>query len=679
MANQQQESLKLETENFLARFDKAIEKDIIYGDKNSVEVDWQQAQSTIWEFFEEHREQCFSLLWETLCSRLHVLTPFEYEEIVKRHPQIRIRNYHETLSMGDLDTSLFGKFTAINCIVTRSTAVLPLLEKAVFTHDRCGKNQTVKQDTAKLKYPVDCEDRATCRQSCRGKWELNLNASEFVNTQILTFQENPEDAKENTNPIRIDIKLPVHLVGLAKAGDRVIIYGVIQPEQQDEKSRVLSFTLDLNNIEVLGENFQFPNISSEDEVKIRKLVSEPEFQGKVVGSIAPSIFGYEDIKLGLALLLFGGVPKTLPDGLKIRGDLNVLLVGDPGTAKSSMLQYVCNLSPRGVFATGRGSSGVGLTAAVVRDKASERFMLEAGTVVLASGGVACVDELEKMNKDDQGNLHEALAQQVVTINKAGIRAVLPAKCAFLAAANPKGGRYDPYRTPRENIDFSPTLLSRFDLIWVIRDEPEQVRDLQVADHMLKAQTRREEVKPPIDVGLFRKYVALAKQIEPKLSEEAQDKIREFYFGLRNQSGGVDAPMSITPRQLESLVRLTEASARMNLRDVATQEDALVAVELLQKSMTQIGFDPVTGKIDIDAVEGRIPKSKKERKEALLNLIERLCDNDLGGVTTVSTILFEAKKTLLMEQKEAENLLDLLHENREILKPREGLYRKVEGT
>lgn len=662
-------------EQYLQLVDEEIQREIVYEGKNSVEVDWEQMPLEIRESLEANPEKCLENLQLALFDRLRVLAPDDYEALVEKNLKVRIRNAIKAYNMADLNTDLLHKFICVNCIIIRSTNTLPMIKEAVFDCLLCDGKQRVIQEQLELAFPSFCVGWRTIRRGveapCRGKWQINLDESVFEDTQILTLQENPEDSRENTMPIKIDVRLPPHLIDLARAGDRINVYGLMEPLQEQLKSRIFAFTFKINNLELLGEEIRNPSITGEEKRQITKLGKDPELKQKLIASISPSIYGYQKIKYGLALLLFGGVSKTLPDGMKVRGDIHMMMIGDPGTAKSVLLQHICNLTPRGIYSSGGGASGVGLTAAVVRDK--DKFVLEAGTVVLANGGIACIDELDKMGKEDRGKMHVAMAQQIVVVDKGGIRAILPAKCSVLAAANPKDGRFDPYKSVGENITFPATLLTRFDLIWLIKDVPDEVHDLQMTDHILKTQAGVEEARPPISPDLLKKYVATAKKLNPIVGEEARKKIREFYFGLRNQSGGSNAPMSITPRQLESLIRLTEASARMYLRKVATQEDALNAIELLQESLIQVGFDAVTGAIDIDKVEGRIPKSVRERRDALLSLIEDL--SVVGGLgANIDEIYVDAEKQLFMDKREVNRLLETL--SQELYQPRLNHYKRV---
>jgi replicative DNA helicase Mcm len=348
-------------------------------------------------------------------------------------------------------------------------------------------------------------------------------------------------------------------------------------------------------------------------------------------SLAPSIYGYADIKEALLYLLFAGTRKYLPDGVTIRGDVNVLLVGDPGTAKSVLLQYVSRTAPRGLYTSGRGSTAAGLTAAVLRDKTGG-MVLEAGALVLADKGVAAIDEIDKMRPDDRVAIHEAMEQQTVSVAKGGIVATLNARASVLAAANPALGRYDPYKLIAENINLPVTILSRFDLIFVVRDVPDIDLDAKMSEHIMTLHRKGANLEEvPIAQDILRKYISYSKRISPVLSEESEIELREFYLKMRSVSGvASDSPIAITPRQLEALVRLSEARARAFLRDKVTIEDARAVIRLMNASLQDVGIDTTTGKTDIDIIMTGKSKSLRDAMTLVRSAISEL-EKETGTV------------------------------------------------
>ncbi|MEM3676096.1 MAG: minichromosome maintenance protein MCM, partial [Thermoplasmataceae archaeon] len=373
--------------------------------------------------------------------------------------------------------------------------------------------------------------------------------------------------------------------------------------------------------------------------KIRKLASDPHIIDRLSASIAPTIYGMEMIKTTLVLQMFGGVRKVMRDGTTMRGDIHVLMVGDPGTAKSQLLKYMTEISPRGVFTFGRGSSAAGLTAAAVRDDFGEgRWTLEAGALVLADNGFCAIDELDKMDEKDTAAMHEAMEQQTITISKAGIMATLKSRCSILGAANPKFGRYDQTRTIVDQIVFPPPLISRFDVIFKIIDKPEKEMDSKLADHVLKAHRvgeiyksleqndivdfeieEEKEFLPPIEKEIIRKYVSYARtRIYPRLSDEAIELLKEEYVNTRNSSSD---SIPITARQLESTIRLAEAAARARLSSIVTAEDAKLAKRIVDYYLKDVSM--TNGQVDIDILYTGTSSKQRSDLELVFDVIRDL--------------------------------------------------------
>ncbi|MEM0351142.1 MAG: minichromosome maintenance protein MCM, partial [Archaeoglobaceae archaeon] len=372
-----------------------------------------------------------------------------------------------------------SKLVAIEGIVRKVTEVRPRVVSAAFKCLDCGSISYVPQDESLLRYPYQC--------TCGGKKFVFLpENSVSVDSQRVRIQEYPENLRGGEQPQSIDVILEGDISGTVNPGDRVIINGIVRAKPRGVHQRKLTH-LDLfiegNSVEIVQQEYEEFEITEKDKEKIIALAKSEDIYERIVKTIAPSIYGYEDVKLAIALQLFGGVPKKLPDGTEIRGDIHILLVGDPGVAKSQLLRYVHRIAPRSIYTTGKGTTTAGLTAAAVRDEVDGRWTLEAGALVLADKGIALVDEIDKMRKEDRSALHEALEQQTISVAKAGINAILKARCALLAAANPKYGRFDRYSSIAEQIELSPTLLSRFDLIFVLTDEPNIERDKKLAEHI----------------------------------------------------------------------------------------------------------------------------------------------------------------------------------------------------
>lgn len=439
--------------------------------------------------------------------------------------------------------------------------------------------------------------------------------------------------------------------------------------------RTFDLNLDANHVNVSGKEYEILMISPEDEEKIKELAKDPWVHTKIMSSIAPSIYGYESIKEAISYLLFGGVTKILPD-IQVRGDINVLLIGDPGTGKSQLLQYTSKTAPRGLYTTGRGSTAAGLTAAVVKE-AGGGFVLEAGALVLGDNGICCIDEMDKMRDDDRNAIHPAMEQQVVSVAKGGIVATLNARTSILAAANPALGRYNPYQTIAQNINLPVTILSRFDIIFVLKDEPNIESDSRMSEHILTLHRgRRNPVEVPLAPEFLRKYISYAKQFKPAISEDAMNRIKEFYLRMRSASkeGGEASAVSITPRQLESLVRLAEARARVHLREEATGEDAEAVIALMRRSLEQVGIDIETGEIDIDLIMTGKPRSLQDRLQKVLSLITEM--ERVTGVVLDEDLYSRLEEEYKINRSESGRLIGILLRDGTIYSPRPGSFKKV---
>jgi len=594
----------------------------------------------------------------------------EYAEQVKKL-FVRFRRLPEKLSLRRTGSEHLGKFVMIDGIIVRATPVKPMLVRAAFQCRRCNAMTYVDQVGAVMRGPGICAH-------CRGKaFDFVEKQSTFMNSQEIRIQEKPEDLPPGQLPRATDAKLIEDLVDVARPGDRVSIIGIVRAQQEfvGRRGRLRTFDLymDANYVDVAGKEAEVVEITPEEERLIKEQAKDPWIHRKLIMSLAPSIYGYDDMKEAILYLLFGGIPKQLPDGVTIRGDINILLVGDPGTAKSQLLQYVARIAPRGLYTSGRGSTAAGLTAAVLREKTGG-MVLEAGALVLADKGVASIDEIDKMKPDDRVAIHEAMEQQTVSVAKGGIVATLNARASVLAAGNPALGRYDPYRNISENINLPVTILSRFDLIFVMRDVPEAELDSRMSEHILalhKMKTTPEEA--PLPPELLRKYISYAKGIEPALSDDAIKELREFYLRMRSISGSAESPVAITPRQLEALIRLAEARARSFLRDKVSVEDARAIIRLVTVSLQDVGIDTSTGKMDIDVIMTGIPKSLRDRMQILIGTVAEM-EKETGFVE--ETALYEALKEKGLDEEKAREAVSKLISQGVLYAPKPGQVKRT---
>ncbi|WP_255151092.1 minichromosome maintenance protein MCM [Halorarius halobius] len=611
---------------------------------------------------------------------------------------VRVHNLQQTTGIRDIRADHVGNLIAVQGIVRKATDVRPKIQNAAFECQRCGTMTRVPQSDGDFQEPHECQG---CER--QGPFQINFDQSEFVDAQKIRVQESPEGLRGGETPQAIDVHIEDDVTGEVTAGDHVTVTGILRLEQQgnqQEKSPVFDFYMQGRTVTIEDEQFEEMDITEEDKKEIIELSNDPDIYEKMVASMAPSIYGYEEQKLAIIMQLFSGVKKDLPDGSRIRGDLHMLLIGDPGTGKSQMLQYVKKLAPRSVYTSGKGSSSAGLTAAAVRDDFGDgqQWTLEAGALVLADQGIAAVDELDKMRPEDRSAMHEALEQQSISISKAGINATLKSRCSLLGAANPKYGRFDQYEPMGEQIDLEPALISRFDLIFTVTDEPDEEKDSELAEHIINTNyagelfTHRnevatsnvseeevdnvtEDVVPDIDADLLRKYVAYAKRnCFPTMTEEAKGAIRDFYVDLRAEGQDEDAPVPVTARKLEALVRLSEASARVRLSDTVEQKDAERVIEIVQNSLRDIGVDPETGEFDADIVEAGTSKSQRDRIKNIRGIIKELEEEYEDGAPEDE--VFERAEAVGMDRDKAEHEIEKLRRQGEIYEPTQGHLRST---
>jgi replicative DNA helicase Mcm len=533
----------------------------------------------------------------------------------------------------------------------------------------------VNQTGSFLKAPFACSS-PDC--GSKGPFDFVQEESTFIDSQDLRVQERPEDLPPGQLPRTLNIKLVGgEIVDVARPGDHISSVGEVRAVAPTlpgvGKLRTFILHVDANSIEVLGKEPETVIPSPEEEQKILELSRDPWVHRKIAGSIAPSIYGYDHIKEAIMYLLFGGVSKTLPD-ISIRGEMNALLVGDPGTAKSQLLQYVARIAPRGLYTSGRGTTAAGLTAAVIREKGGG-MSLEAGALVLADKGICCIDEMDKMRPEDRVAIHEAMEQHTVSVAKGGIVATLNARTAILAAANPALGRYEPHRTVSENISLPVTILSRFDLIFVLRDVPNKESDSKMSSHILELHRKGSSpVETPIPVELLRKYISYAKGTKPILGQEAIKRLNDFYLAMRSASEAEGSPVAITARQLESLVRAAEARARVALRNEVSAEDAEAAIAIMKRSLGEVGIDLSSYKMDIDLIMTGKPKSMRDRLQIILSTLMEM-ERETGIVEKMA-LLSELETKHSIPRGEAEHLIGQLLREGTVYEPRENYLKKT---
>lgn len=550
---------------------------------------------------------------------------------------LRVKGLNEFVEVRNIRSEHVGKFIQVEGVLTRASEVKPEITEAVFKCLRCGEENRVLQAGINFRKPTICEN-PSCKK--KGPFRLLVESSDFRDWQSLRIQERPENLGGGRIPRSLDGIVRDDFVDKSVPGDRVVITGILhafQERQRNKQKTTFRKILQVNHIDVQQQGVEEAELSSEDEEMVEELAKKHRIPNLVVNSIAPSIFGYEKIKKAIALQLFGCSAVELPDESRIRGDSHILLTGDPGTAKSQMLKWVGKMAPRGIYTSGKKATGPGLTATAIRDEIGGGWTLEAGALVIADRGMACIDEFDKMSDEDSGAILESMEQQTVSVAKAGIVATLNTRAAILAASNPRLGRFDEYATIADQIDLPPLIISRFDLIFILRDRPREERDRSLAKYMLDLHDRPEKVvKPKLDAQTLRKLIIYArKYINPRFPGEESKKILEDFFVRWRKVAGKEA-IPITARQLEALVRLAKSHARMRLSEEISEEDVNVAIDLVKSSLKQVGVDPETMKPDIDVLMTGRSSTQREKFRRIMKIIEEL-EDEYGDAAPINEV------------------------------------------
>tara|TARA_B100000035_G_scaffold204372_1_gene174775 strand:+ start:288 stop:2402 length:2115 start_codon:yes stop_codon:yes gene_type:complete len=600
-----------------------------------------------------------------------------------------------TRSVRQLRSEDLGTMISVDAIATKIGKVLPRTYEGVFVCIACGHSISVAQpNEQELIEPIECFeiDGGCGRRKGQTRFVQRVEESILINTQFIELQEPPENLRGGVQPERILCIAEHDLAGKLNPGDRVTANGMLFVRSQRKSGKetpIFDIFLRIHSIERDSIPLEEIQISDEEESQIKELARNEKIHEILTNSIAPSIFGMKRQKESLMLQLFGGVASKAKDGTRLRGDIHILLMGDPGVAKSQLLSYMSQISPRGRFTSGMSASAAGLTAAAVQDSAAEgRWTLEAGALALADLGLAAIDEFDKMNENDRSSMHEAMEQQRISISKAGINATLSTRCAILAAANPKAGRFEPVsEVPfTQQINLKPALISRFDVIWLLTDQPKAEFDTMIANHIM--QNRGEatpeilieqgsEVDPSkvantegmnekdgiVNRDLIRKYVAFAKRtIHPQLTEDAQDALAKFYVETRRQGGESNDSIAISARAIEGLYRLAQASARVRLSQEATMEDAERAIRITKTWRYELMGD----NFDETTIQSGKKATARNRERTILEIVKRI-HLETGEVVALMDVFTEAGR-LDISRDVAEDLIDMLCRDGRLMRP-----------
>lgn len=534
----------------------------------------------------------------------------EHKEIESIIIGVRPFNIDRTITIRGLNPSDTNKLVTIHGMVIRCSSLIPEMIRAFFKCTVCFATRNVKVECGQIAEPHVCTE-------CNNKFCFQLihNRCNFIDRQMVKLQESPDNMPAGQTPSTISLIACADLVDKVHPGDRVFVTGIYR----SHPVRVLSFQRKLKDIyKVVIDILHYRKVntgqlheessplrfSPERIDKLKALAKDENIYERLAMSMCPSIYGHMDVKKGVLLQLFGGTKKVIPGRASdpklrhFRSEVNILLCGDPGTSKSQILQYVYKLVPRGQYTSGKGSSAVGLTAYVTRDLDTKQLVLQTGALVMCDGGICCIDEFDKMSDSTRSVLHEVMEQQTLSIAKAGIVCQLNAKTSVLAAANPVGSEWAKDKTIIDNIRLPETLLSRFDLIFLMLDPNSRDYDRALAKHLISYYGTQveEETADLIPPDILKDYIAYSKlHIQPKLTEESSRILVDQYVALRKDY--VKGRFTAYPRNLESLIRISEAHARLRHSTTVDAEDLLEAVRVTKEAIKHNATDPNTGKID----------------------------------------------------------------------------------
>lgn len=532
---------------------------------------------------------------------------------LRRRYEIRIHPISTTkpVTLRDVRSTDIGHLVRVKGIVTRASDVKPLLRVATYSCDECGFELYQVVQGRQFMPLSKCPSPVCTTNHSDGRLYMQTRACRFDKYQEIRIQELPEQVPVGHIPRTMTVVARGELARQVVPGDLIVIGGVYVPTPYTgframTAGLIADTYFEAHTFEKLKKSFEDTEIDAAMQEQVQEAAVDPHIFGKLARSIAPEIYGHEDVKKALLLQLIGGVTRQQEDGMRIRGDLNLCLMGDPGVAKSQLLKHIATVAPRAVYTTGKGSSGVGLTAAVLKDPVTGELTLEGGALVLADMGICCIDEFDKMEDADRTAIHEVMEQQTVSIAKAGITTTLNARTSILAAANPLYGRFrrnlvrDPHQNLLKNVNLPAALLSRFDLLFLILDQPNTDNDLALARHV--TYVHKNNVHPPLEFealspAFLRAYISQARAIPAYIPEALSSYIVESYVEMRardlqaSRRASENGRGMLTPRQLLSILRMSQALARLHFRLEVAREDVDEAIRLVKASKSSILSDP----------------------------------------------------------------------------------------
>lgn len=592
--------------------------------------------------------------------------------------EIRLKNLPESqmVRIRDVRSKHISKLLYLRGIIRQKSEIRPLVISARFECPSCGQIITVIQNEKKFKEPKAC--------GCGRKGKTRLISKETIDAQRIYLEESSDDLEGSEQPKRIQVYLKKDLTDInieqrTAPGTYVIINGILKEMFQTTKSGGQSTELDIFidavNVEPVEDEQETLKITKNDLEKIKEVSKSTTLLKDLINSVAPNVYGNDRVKEGIILQILGGAKRKKKDGVKIRGDIHILLVGDPGTAKSQFLKRVNQISPRSRFISGKGVSGAGLTASVIKDDFMGGWALEAGALVLSHKGIVCIDELDKIGEEQTSAMHEALEGQTVTISKASIQATLKCETTVLAAANPKAGRFDQYsKTLAEQIDLPVTLINRFDLIFPFKDTPSAHEDLILAKFIVEKRGSSEDNNPAFETSFLKKYFHHAKKLCPEISKDVVQEMAKYFSGIRNQNGNGNGnkAMAISARQLEAIARLSEAYAKLRLSNKVNIEDFEKAKDMMEYCLREVAYDQETGKVDIDRIETGITTNERNQMYKIKEVIKSLNEEYAKNIPYEEIIKLAEERGI--RETKAEYILEKLKGKGEIYESKKGFIR-----